>query len=77
MDFRSSQTRGRVFNGDSSESEIDQDLSTIEADLRNQYRLVYNPAEIKPDGSFHHIQLSGPERAKSITVSSGYYAPRQ
>jgi VWFA-related protein len=69
------QTGGRVFNGAESEGEIDNDLRAVEADLRNQYRLVYNPAEIKADGSFHRVDLTGPDRAASINVRSGYYAP--
>lgn len=72
-----SQTGGRVFSDSDSAAQIDADLRVIEADLRNQYRLVYNPAQFKPDGSFHHIELRGPERVDSITVRSGYYAPKQ
>ena len=71
------QTGGRVFAEDDTEAAIDKDLGVIEADLRNQYRLVYNPAVIKHDGSFHHIQLHGPERVDSINARSGYYAPVQ
>jgi VWFA-related protein len=70
-----SQTGGRVFPGDDSPTEVDNDLRTIEADLRNTYRLVYQPAELKPDGSFHRIALRGPERVDSISVRTGYYAP--
>lgn len=70
-----SQTGGRVFHDDDSESEIVSDLRTIEADLRNQYRLVYHPPELKHDGSFHRIQLKAPERVDMIVVRSGYYAP--
>jgi Ca-activated chloride channel family protein len=70
-----SQTGGRVFHDDDSEAEIDNDLRTIEADLRNQYRLVYHPSELKHDSSFHRIQLKAPERVDTITVRSGYYAP--
>jgi Ca-activated chloride channel family protein len=69
------QTGGRVFFDDDSEEIIDNDLHTIEADLRNQYRLVYKPAELKRDGSYHRIELKGPERVDSIVVRSGYYAP--
>ena len=64
----------RVFY-DETEAGIDDDLRTIEADLRNQYRLVYKPAELKQDGSYHHIELKAPERVDSITIRSGYYAP--
>ena len=51
------------------------DLRMIEADLRNQYRLVYRPPELKHDGSFHRIVLKTPERVDSIVIRSGYYAP--
>jgi Ca-activated chloride channel family protein len=71
------QTGGSLFRSTDSDSEIDGDLHAIEADLRNQYRLVYNPAEIKADGSFHRIDLTGPDRAANISVRSGYYAPVQ
>ena len=69
------QTGGRVFPDADSDSEIDHDLRTIEADLRNQYRMVYKPAGLKSDGSFHTIVLLGPDRADRINVRSGYYAP--
>jgi Ca-activated chloride channel homolog len=70
-----SQTGGRVFKNEGSDEAIYNDLRTIEADLRDQYRLVYKPAELKHDGSFHRIQLKGPERVESIVVREGYYAP--
>jgi VWFA-related protein len=66
-------TGGRVFAGDDSEAGIDSDLRTIEADLRNQYRLIYNPVELRHDGAFHHIQLKTPERVESVSIRSGYY----
>jgi Ca-activated chloride channel family protein len=68
-------TGGRVFYDDDSEAIIDNDLRTIEADLRNQYRLLYKPAELKRDGSYHRIELKGPERVDSTIIRSGYYAP--
>jgi Ca-activated chloride channel homolog len=70
-----SQTGGRVFFDNDSNEGIYNDLRTIEADLRNQYRLVYKPEALKHDGSFHRIDLLGPERAGNIIVRSGYYAP--
>jgi Ca-activated chloride channel family protein len=70
-----SETGGRVFHDDDSETEIDNDLGIIEADLRNQYRMIYKAADFKHDGSFHRIELQAPERVKSIAVRSGYYAP--
>jgi Ca-activated chloride channel family protein len=71
----SSQTGGRVFRDNESEDAIDDDLRLIEADLRNQYRLIYRPAQLKHDGSFHRITLIAPERVDNVTVRSGYYAP--
>jgi Ca-activated chloride channel homolog len=70
-----SQTGGRVFFDDDPDAGIYNDLRMIEADLRNQYRLVYKPQELKHDGSFHRIELLGPERAGNLIVRSGYYAP--
>jgi Ca-activated chloride channel homolog len=70
-----SETGGRVFHADGSEAEIYNDLRMIEADRRNEYRLVYKPPDLKPDGSFHRIALIAPERVETITIRSGYYAP--
>jgi VWFA-related protein len=67
------QTGGRVFAADDPDAAIDADLRVIDADLRSQYRLIYNPAELKHDGSFHRIELKAPERVESMTVRSGYY----
>ena len=72
-----SQSGGRVFYDDASQAEIYRDLLVVEADLRDQYRLVYKPADLKSDGSFRHVELLGPERATSIRVRAGYYAPNR
>jgi hypothetical protein len=69
------QTGGRVFHVDDVDAGIDGDLRIIETNTRNQYRIAYKPAELKHDGAFHEIELVGPDRVKSITVRSGYYAP--
>jgi VWFA-related protein len=68
-----SETGGRVFHNDDSETEIYNDLRAIEADLRNQYRLIYNPAGLKHDSSFRRIELRAPERVDTINIRSGYY----
>lgn len=68
-------TGGRVFSASATIPEIDRDLRSIEADLRNQYRLVYKPAEWQHNGAFHRIELKAPQRVDTITVRSGYYAP--
>jgi VWFA-related protein len=70
-----SQSGGRVFNANDSDAEIDNDLRIIEANLRNQYRLVYRPTGLAHDGSFHRIELRVPERVDSLVIRSGYYAP--
>jgi Ca-activated chloride channel family protein len=71
------ETGGRVFHWDDSAEEISEALRTIESELRNQYRLVYRPGEIPHDGRFHRIELEFPDRVRSMTVRSGYYAPRR
>jgi len=68
-------TGGRVFF-DQTEDKIWNDLRIMEGDLRSQYRIVYKPANLKPDGTFHRIKLSSPTRGGVITARSGYYAPR-
>jgi Ca-activated chloride channel homolog len=70
-----SESGGQVFHDDDSEAEIYKDLSLIERDGLSQYRLIYRPAELKRDGSFHHIDLKASGRVDSIVVRSGYYAP--
>jgi Ca-activated chloride channel homolog len=72
-----SQTGGRLFHLDDSEVGIFKNLNTIESDLRNQYWIVYRPAELRHDGRFHQIYvgISGPLDKVTIDVRSGYYAP--
>ena len=64
-----------MFNVGDSDDEIDSDLGSIEAEQRNQYRVIYNPAELKHNGMFHRIELQTPERVLTISIRSGYYAP--
>ena len=70
-----SKTGGRAFYDDGSDDAIYEDLQTIESDLRNQYLVIYKPADLKHDGAFHRVMLKGPERVESIIARSGYYAP--
>lgn len=69
------ETGGRIFVDNGSEADQFNDLRTIESDVRNQYRLIYRPAALRHDGSFHHIKLEAPERFDILHVRSGYYAP--
>lgn len=66
---------GRVFEADDSAEAIGKDLKVMETEMRNQYRIVYNPAALKHDGSFHSIELQLPDRVKQVEVRSGYFAP--
>jgi Ca-activated chloride channel homolog len=70
-----SKSGGQVFYDDDSDAAIYGDLQIIEATLRNQYRLVYAPAELKRDGSFHRVELKAPQRVGSVAIRAGYYAP--
>jgi Ca-activated chloride channel family protein len=66
-------TGGRIFFDDDTEGVIDKNLAIIEADLRNQYRLVFSPAELKHDGSFHPLELHTPDRVQAVNIRTGYY----
>jgi VWFA-related protein len=69
------QTGGRIFF-EQTTSGVRDDLRLMEANLRTQYRLVYKPAKLKADGTFHRIKLESPSRGGVITARSGYYATR-
>jgi VWFA-related protein len=68
-----SETGGRVFFDDDPEATIDRELRAIEAELRNQYRLIYNPAQMPHDGASHRIDLHAPARVQTLQVRDGYY----
>lgn len=65
---------GRLFLNPN-DNEISRDVQTIDADQRNQYRLVYKPSALAPNGSFHRIKLRCSVRGTTILTRSGYYAP--
>ena len=69
------ETGGRVFSYNQSADGVYDDLREMEANLRNQYRIIYRPPELKHDGSFHPIELETPDRVESLVVRTGYYAP--
>ncbi len=68
-------TGGRVFPADSTDETIANDLRIIESEMRNQYRLVYDPARFRHDGAFHSIELQLPDRVTKVEVRTGYFAP--
>jgi len=67
------QTGGRLFVNPRG-SEILEDLTMIETEQRNQYRLVYKPSPFTADGSFHRIRLDCSVQGSRIVTRSGYYA---
>jgi len=67
------QTGGRLFFNPQGH-EILEDLEIMEAEQRNQCRLVYKPSNFKADSSFHRIKLQCSVPGARITIRSGYYA---
>ncbi len=65
---------GRLFLNPN-DDQISRDVETIDADQRNEYRLVYKPSDLTPNGSFHRIKLRCSVRGTTILTRSGYYAP--
>jgi VWFA-related protein len=68
------QTGGAVFHDD--DPDLFADLRTIESTLRNRYRLVFRPDHLAHDGAFHRLVLATPDRVATLTLRSGYYAPK-
>lgn len=68
-----SETGGRVFFAPKGDQIIG-DLQTIEAEQRNQYRLVYKPSDFKADGKFHHVKLRCTVKGAKTVSRLGYYA---
>jgi Ca-activated chloride channel homolog len=67
------ETGGRVFFAPRGQKLLD-DLRSIEAEQRNQYRLVYKPSNFKSDGTFHQVKLKCSVKGAKIMTRSGYYA---
>lgn len=70
-----SKTGGRIFVAEDSKDASWKDLKAIESEMRNQYRLLYNPSNLKHDGAFHEIMLQPPDRVHRVEVRTGYFAP--
>lgn len=68
-----SETGGRVFFAPKG-GQLLEDLQMIEAEQRNQYRLVYKPSDFKADGKFHHVKLRCSIKGATTVSRSGYYA---
>jgi VWFA-related protein len=48
----------------------------IEEELRSQYHLIYQPANLKMDGSFRTIYLQATDPRYHVRAQKGYFAPR-
>lgn len=59
-------------------TDIATNFTEIQEELRSQYMLSYTPADFRPDGSFHTIDVTAKDH-KNLKVRSrrGYYAPTQ
>jgi VWFA-related protein len=66
------QTGGRVFF--QSRQSVHDALALVVSDMRYQYELIYSPAGLKRDGTFHHIRMKCKLAHAQIQVRSGYYA---
>jgi VWFA-related protein len=73
LDDLARQTGGRVFFNPQGDR-VWEDLRIIEAEQRNQYRLVYKPSDFIPNGKFHRIKLGCSIKGTRIVTRSGYYA---
>ena len=60
--------------------EVESTCRQIARDIRNQYTLVYNPSNMKKDGSFRSIRVDafqGRGRTKLVVrTRPGYFAPK-
>lgn len=70
------QSGGRIFYDHGAKEDL-ANLRIVEQDLRDNYILVYKPAHLDHDGSFHRIKLTSPPRNAVINTRTGYYAPKE
>jgi VWFA-related protein len=68
-------TGGRVFY-EQSGANLRSSILQLDDDLLDRYTLVYRPVNPQPDGKFHTIKLSAPQRAAAFLLRSGYYAEK-
>lgn len=59
-------------------TEVANAFAAIQDELRSQYALSYKPADFKPDGRYHSIEILA-QNQKGLRVRSrkGYFAPAQ
>ena len=52
-------------------------FAAIQEELRSQYAISYKPADLKPDGHYHTIDILAQEKGLHVRSRRGYYAPSQ
>lgn len=70
------ETGGRAFFPDKVD-ELESVYREIAAELKSQYYLSYEPANVSWDGRWRKIDLSAPKKNVEIRTRSGYYAVRR
>jgi Ca-activated chloride channel family protein len=58
-------------------SELNHALAEVEKELRSQYALGYTPAEFKPDGAFHMVEIRPQKPGVKVLCRRGYFATRR
>jgi Ca-activated chloride channel family protein len=75
LELLSAPTGGRILPA----HEINQlanAFAQIEQALRSEYVLGYQPADLKPDGSFRPVEIRPLKAKLQVRSRRGYYAPR-
>jgi len=69
-------TGGRAFQPFQLQQVADA-FQQIQADLRSQYELSYNPANFAHDGRYRTIEISALRKGLKVRSRNGYYAPTE
>jgi Ca-activated chloride channel family protein len=65
---------GGVFQSVRNESQLDEAFRRIDADLRTQYRIVYQSSNTSEDPSFRTVEVRSRRRGVSLRAPAGYIA---
>ena len=52
-------------------------FAQIEQALRSEYVIAYQPADLKPDGSFRPVEILPMKSKLQVRARRGYYSPRE
>jgi Ca-activated chloride channel family protein len=58
-------------------SDISDDLSEIQGELRSQYSISYKPDDFSPNGQFRSIQIIPENMKLRVRARKGYFAPKR